>query len=147
MVKTAGLSTSVREIIIHQNTVFFPLPSALLHMEDDAQANEGDMMTDGSGGSAGSDDFAGELAYARELLDADDIRAVHVGVVRGEEVDTTFAQRGETQQEQGLQALSLLAAHVRLVAAEAGVEPSTVAADAASLASEVDEIPAELDDS
>ncbi len=116
-------------------------------MGDDVRENGGNMIADGSGRPDGDEEFESELAYARELLDTDDIRAAHVGVVRGDEVDTTFAQRGEDPQQEGLQALSLLAAHVRLVAAEAGVEPSTVAADAASLASQVDEIPAEIDDS
>lgn len=87
------------------------------------------------------DAFRSELARARELI-TDDVDAVHVGVVRDGEVDTTFAQRADDPQQEGLQALALLAAHLRLVANEAGVEPSTVAGDAASLAGEVEEIPA-----
>lgn len=87
------------------------------------------------------DQFAHELEYARQLLDDDGITAAIVGVVRdGEEVDTTFAQRADSPRDEGLQALSLLAAHVRLVADEAGVDHTTVASDAASLAGAVDEI-------
>ncbi|MDR5674284.1 Uncharacterized protein AArcCO_2670 [Halalkaliarchaeum sp. AArc-CO] len=85
--------------------------------------------------------FARELEYARQLLDDDGVTAAVVGVVRdGEEVDTTFAQRADSPREEGLQALSLLAAHVRLVADQAGVDHTTVASDAASLAGAVDEI-------
>lgn len=94
---------------------------------------------------ATDDAFDDELAEARRLLDGDDVRACYVGVVRGDEVDTTFAQRADDPREEGLQALSLLAAHLRLVADEADVEPSTAAADAATLASEVEEIPASAD--
>lgn len=43
-------------------------------------------------------------------------------------------------QQEGLQALSLLAAHVRIVATEAGVDPATVAGDAATLAGRMDEL-------
>ena len=90
-----------------------------------------------------SDDFETKLARARDLLDGDDIDAVHVGVVRDGEVDTTFAQRTDDDADgAGLRALALLAAHVRLVAGEAGVEPSTVAGDAATLAGQVEQIPA-----
>jgi len=93
--------------------------------------------------AAAGDDFETELAAARDLLDGEDIDAVHVGVVRDGEVDTTFAQRTEDDPEgAGLRALALLAAHVRLVASEAGVEPSTVAGDAATLAGQVEQIPA-----
>ena len=92
------------------------------------------------------DDFETELARARDLLDGDDIDAVHVGVVRDGEVDTTFAQRTDDDADgAGLRALALLAAHVRLVAGEAGVEPSTVAGDAATLAGQVEQIPTDTD--
>ena len=108
-----------------------------------------DTSTDGDtsdGETATEDDFEAELASARDLLDAEDIDAVHVGVVRDGEVDTTFAQRTEDDPEgAGLRALALLAAHVRLVASEAGVEPSTVAGDAATLAGQVEQIPASTD--
>jgi len=93
-----------------------------------------------------ADEFTAEVERARDLLD-DDVEALHVGVVRDGEVDTTFAQRaGDDTQTEGLRALALLAAHVQLVATEAGVEASTVAADAATLAGRVDQIPAAADD-
>ena len=97
---------------------------------------------------AGADDsFAAEVDRARELLDGDDVEAVHVGVVRDGEIDTTFAQRGDGDAEgEGLRALALLAAHVRLVASEAGVDAATVAGDAATLAGQVEQIPARTDD-
>ncbi|WP_241982698.1 hypothetical protein [Halorubrum sp. ASP121] len=96
--------------------------------------------------AADGDDFETEIARARDLLDGDDIDAVHVGVVRDGEVDTTFAQRTDDDPDgAGLRALALLAAHVRLVAGEAGVEPSTVAGDAATLAGQVEQIPASTD--
>lgn len=97
---------------------------------------------DGDEGSDDDDEFARELAAAKRLLDGDDIEAIHVGVVRDGEVDTTFAQRSADDPENdGLRALALLAAHVRLVAEEAGVEASTVAGDAATLAGQVEKIP------
>ncbi|WP_256402262.1 hypothetical protein [Halorubrum salinum] len=93
------------------------------------------------------DPFSAELDRARELLDPEGVDALHVGVVRDGEVDTTFAQRdGEDANEEGLRALALLAAHVRLVANEAGVDPSTVAGDAATLAGQVERIPASADE-
>ena len=93
------------------------------------------------------DPFSAERDRARELLTAEGVEALHVGVVRDGEVDTTFAQRdAEDASEEGLRALALLAAHVRLVANEAGVDPSTVAGDAATLAGQVDQIPASADD-
>ncbi|GAB7091573.1 hypothetical protein JCM18237_18440 [Halorubrum luteum] len=101
---------------------------------------------DGASGPDGTDAFDAELAAARELLDGEDIEAVHVGVVRDGEVDTTFTQRSADDPEnEGLRALALLAAHVQLVANEAGVEASTVAADAATLAGQVEQIPANTD--
>ncbi|ELZ32261.1 hypothetical protein C465_08026 [Halorubrum distributum JCM 9100] len=101
---------------------------------------------DAAESASAADDFETELARARDLLDGDDIDAVHVGVVRDGEVDTTFAQRTDGDAEgAGLRALALLAAHVRLVAGEAGVEPSTVAGDAATLAGQVEQIPASTD--
>ncbi|QLG61556.1 hypothetical protein [Halorarum salinum] len=85
--------------------------------------------------------FERELENARTLLEADDVTAVHVGVVHGEEVDTAFAQTADDPHEEGLRALTLLATHLRLVAEEAGVDYETVAADAASLAGSVEELP------
>ncbi|WP_284013165.1 hypothetical protein [Halobaculum litoreum] len=85
--------------------------------------------------------FATELAAARALLDdADDVTALHVGVVRGDRVDSTAARRSEGEQA-GLETLALLASHLRTVAEEAGVDYETVAADAANLAGQVDELP------
>ncbi|ELZ46593.1 hypothetical protein C463_03984 [Halorubrum californiense DSM 19288] len=104
-----------------------------------------DGSTDAADAPAG-DGFETELARARDLLDGDDIDAVHVGVVRDGEVDTTFAQRTDDDADgAGLRALALLAAHVRSVAGEAGVEPSTVAGDAATLAGQVEQIPGSTD--
>lgn len=107
---------------------------------------DADADTEADGGGDADAAFAAELEQARELLEGDDVAAFHVGVVRGDEVDTTIAQRADDPREEGLQALSLLAAHVRLVAGEAGVDPSTVAGDAASLAGQVEEIPTRLAD-
>ncbi|QUO48421.1 MULTISPECIES: hypothetical protein [Halorubrum] len=104
-----------------------------------------DGSTDAADAPSG-DEFETELARARDLLDGDGVDAVHVGVVRDGEVDTTFAQRTDDDADgAGLRALALLAAHVRLVAGEAGVEPSTVAGDAATLAGQVEQIPASTD--
>ena len=114
-------------------------------MSDDPASDDDSASADdaGSADAAAGDDFETELARARDLLDGDDIDAVHVGVVREGEVDTTFAQRTDGDPDgAGLRALALLAAHVRLVASEAGVEPSTVAGDAATLAGQVEQIPA-----
>ena len=112
----------------------------------DGSTDTDDDSTDAAESASAGDEFQTELARARDLLDADDIDAVHVGVVRDGEVDTTFAQRTDDDPEgAGLRALALLAAHVRLVAGEAGVEPSTVAGDAATLAGQVEQIPASTD--
>ncbi|MFC5279338.1 hypothetical protein ACFPM1_11320 [Halorubrum rubrum] len=115
-------------------------------MSDDQRSDDG---SDGDGGDDGDerDEFAAELERARGLLDDDGIEAVHVGVVRDGEVDTTFAQRtADDPESEGLRALALLAAHVQLVADEAGVEASTVAGDAATLAGRVERIPASTED-
>ncbi|MFC7323398.1 hypothetical protein ACFQMF_02260 [Halorubrum rutilum] len=118
--------------------------------DDDATDADASPSSDGASagdGTSGGDAFAAELDRARGLLDGDDIEAVHVGVVRDGEVDTTFAQRADDDPEgEGLRALALLAAHVRLVSNEAGVEPSAVAGDAATLAGRVERIPASTDD-
>ncbi|TKX75284.1 hypothetical protein EXE46_03800 [Halorubrum sp. GN11_10-6_MGM] len=114
-------------------------------MSDDPASDESAAASAEAADAAG-DDFEAELTRARELLDGDDIDAVHVGVVRDGEVDTTFAQRTDDDPEgAGLRALALLAAHVRLVAGEAGVEPSTVAGDAATLAGQVEQLPTDTD--
>lgn len=86
-------------------------------------------------------DFAAELAGARESLAADDLTAFHVGVVHADEsVDVSFAQVADDPRQEGLQALSLLAAHLRVVARQAGVDFETVADDAVQLAGEVEEL-------
>jgi hypothetical protein len=97
-------------------------------------------MTDDSPGTA--EDFQRRLTAARQLLaDADDVTAFHVGVVReDDEIDTAFGVRSDDPGREALQSLTLLATHVRLVAREAGVEPSTVAGDAAALAGEVADV-------
>jgi hypothetical protein len=87
------------------------------------------------------DDFQRRLTAARHLLADDDVTAFHVGVVReGDEIDTAFGVRSDDPGREALQSLTLLATHVRLVAREAGVEPSTVAGDAAALAGEVADV-------
>lgn len=95
--------------------------------------------------TAGGDDtdetaFERERRKARDLLDDDDVTAFHVGVVRnGEEIETTYSYLDDDPEREGLQALSLLATHLRVVASEADVDYSTVAADAATLAGQVEE--------
>lgn len=85
--------------------------------------------------------FETERRAAQELLADDSITALYVGVVSdGDALETTFAQTADDPQQEGLQALSLLAAHVRLLANEAGVEPAAVAGDAATLAGRMDEL-------
>lgn len=87
------------------------------------------------------DSFSADRAAAREALAGDDVSAFYLGVVRdGESIDTTFAQTADDPEDEGLQALSLLAAHVRIVANQAGVEPSTVAGDAATLAARLEDL-------
>jgi len=118
--------------------------------DDDATAADGSPSNDGESAAGESPDegeFAAKLARARDLLDRDDIAALQVGIIRDGEVDTTFAQRAEDEPEgEGLRAIALLAAHVRLVSNVAGVEPSTVAGDAATLAGQVEQIPASSDE-
>ncbi|EJN58539.1 hypothetical protein [Halogranum rubrum] len=92
------------------------------------------------------DAFQTELDAARDLLDDDSLTAFHVGVVRdGEEIDTTYSYRTDDSdgdgEHEGLQALSLLATHLRVVADEAGVDYETVATDAVTLATQVEEAP------
>ncbi|MEF8801703.1 MAG: hypothetical protein V5A56_11850 [Halolamina sp.] len=91
--------------------------------------------------TAGDAEYAERLENARQLID-EETTACYVGVVRdGREVDSTFAQQAGDAQEEGMQALSLLASHLRLVADEAGVDYTTVAGDAATLAEQLDEEP------
>ncbi len=98
----------------------------------DDEASDGDDATD-------EEEFARRVAEARELI-GEDATAFYVGVVReGREVDSTFAQQAGDPQQEGMQALSLLASHIRLVSDEAGVDYTTVAADAVTLAEQLDE--------
>jgi hypothetical protein len=86
-------------------------------------------------------EFEAERQAAQELLEDDSITAFYVGVVDdGETVETTFAQTADDPDQEGMQALSLLATHVRIVANEADVDPATVAGDAATLAGRLEEL-------
>ena len=88
--------------------------------------------------------FETERDRARRLLDADDLTALHVGVIHDDQtVDTVASRRTDADSEAELQALSLLATHIRAVAAEAGVDYDTVAADAAAVAAQLEELPVE----
>jgi len=86
--------------------------------------------------------FDSEVARARRLLDAEDLTAVHVGVIHDDRtVDTVASRRTDGDADAELYALSLLATHIRAVAAEAGVDYETVAADAAAIAAQLEELP------
>lgn len=86
--------------------------------------------------------FEGEIDRARQLLDAEDLTAVHVGVIHDDRtVDTVATRRTDGETDAELHALSLLATHIRAVAAEAGVDYETVAADAAAIAAQLEELP------
>ncbi len=88
------------------------------------------------------DGFETELERARELLDFEDLTALHVGVIHDDDtVDTVVSRRTDGEYDEGLQALSLLATHIRAVATESGVEYETVAADAAAVAAQLEELP------
>lgn len=90
------------------------------------------------------DGFDTERERARELLAAEDLTALHLGVVHDDDtVDTVVSRRTDGEYDEGLQALSLLATHLRAVASEAGVEYETVAADAATVAAQLEELPVE----
>jgi len=111
--------------------------------EPDAGDEPAESTEPDAGDEPAADDatFAERLENARSLID-DETTACYVGVVReGREVDSTFAQQAGDAQEEGMQALSLLASHLRLVADEANVEYATVAGDAATLAEQLDEEP------
>ena len=91
--------------------------------------------------------FETERERARQLLDAEDLTALHVGVIHDDQtVDTVASRRTGADSEAELQTLSLLATHIRAVAAEAGVDYDTVAADAAAIASQLEELPVEAPD-
>jgi hypothetical protein len=97
-------------------------------------------MTDDSDSTGDEADFESELQAARSLLDDEDVTAFHVGVVRdGEEVETTFSFEAQDENV-GIQSLTLLATHLRVVANEAGVDLSTAASDAVQLANQVTEM-------
>ncbi len=86
--------------------------------------------------------FETECERARQLLDATDLTAVHVGVIHDDRtVDTVATRRTDGETDAELHALSLLATHVRAVATEAGVDYETVAADAAAIAAQLEELP------
>jgi hypothetical protein len=108
---------------------------------DDNRENGAPAEDDASSGDDATDEeeFARRVAEARELI-GEDATAFYVGVVReGREVDSTFAQQADDPQQEGMQALSLLASHIRLVSDEADVDYTTVAADAVTLAEQLDE--------
>ena len=110
-------------------------------MADDNRGNGAPADDDSSVDDDATDEaeFARRVAEARELI-GEDATAFYVGVVReGREVDSTFAQQADDPQQEGMQALSLLASHIRLVSDEAGVDYTTVAADAVTLAEQLDE--------
>lgn len=80
-------------------------------------------------------EFAESLENARELLDDDSISAFYVGTVReGQDLSATSAYLADDPEGEGMQALSLLASHVHMVAEEADVDIETAARDAAKLA-------------
>ena len=84
-------------------------------------------------------EFDTDRRHARELLADDDLTALHLGVVHDDDtVDTVVSRTGEGDER--LQALSLLATHIRSVAAEAGADPEAVAADAAAIAGQLDDL-------
>jgi len=86
-----------------------------------------------------SSEFDTDRRHARELLADDDLTALHLGVVHDDDtVDTVVSRAGEGDER--LQALSLLATHIRAVATEAGADPEAVAADAAAIAGQLDEL-------
>ena len=89
-------------------------------------------------------DFTADRDRARTLLDNDDITGLHLGVIRGDQtVDTVIARDPASDYDPSIQTLSLLATHIRAVAAEAGADYDAVAADAAAIAGQLDELPIE----
>ena len=88
--------------------------------------------------------FAADRDRARTLLDDDTITALHLGVIRNDEaVDTGVARDPASDYDPSIHTLSLLATHIRAVAAEAGADYEAVAADAAAIAGQLDELPIE----
>lgn len=88
--------------------------------------------------------FTADRDRARTLLDDDSITALHLGVIRDDEtVDTVVARDPTSDYDPSIHTLSLLATHIRAVAAEAGADYDAVAADAAAIAGQLDELPIE----
>jgi len=107
-------------------------------VDADAESEGGEHVSGDDAGNGDDEEFERRVENARELL-TDDATALYVGVVReGREVDSTFAQQADDSQQEGMQALSLLASHIRLVSDEAGVDYTTVAADAVTLAEQLE---------
>ncbi|WP_435124491.1 hypothetical protein [Halobaculum sp. D14] len=101
--------------------------------------------TDDTLDTSGTAEFDAARAAARRTLTGDDVTAFHLGVVRGGEVDTAAARVGGDGDDRGddrpeLEALTLLATHLRVVADDAGADYDAVAADAAALASQVESL-------
>lgn len=96
---------------------------------------------------ADSTGFETERDRARSLLASDDLTAIHVGVIHDNQtVDTVASRQSSAESDPELQALSLLATHIRAVATEAGVDYETVAADAAAVAAQLEELPVSTPD-
>ncbi|WP_435147735.1 hypothetical protein [Halobaculum sp. P14] len=97
--------------------------------------------TDDTLDTSGTAEFDAARAAARRTLTGDDVTAFHLGVVRGGEVDTAAARVGGGDDDRPeLEALTLLATHLRVVADDAGADYDAVAADAAALASQVESL-------
>ncbi|MFC7043282.1 hypothetical protein [Halonotius sp. GCM10025705] len=89
-------------------------------------------------------EFTSDRDRARRLLDNDDITGLHLGVIRDDQtVDTVIARDPASDYNPSIHTLSLLATHIRAVAAEAGADYEAVAADAAAIAGQLDELPIE----
>ncbi|MFC7199905.1 hypothetical protein [Halospeciosus flavus] len=80
-----------------------------------------------------------DLERAREILDRDDLDGFFAGAVHDDELDYAFGHTFTDRETTGMQALSLLALHLRAVSEEAGVPPEQVAEDAAGLAERFEE--------
>ena len=87
-----------------------------------------------------SNEFEADRRHARELLADDDLTALHLGVIHEDDTVDTVVSRTPGDNAENLQALSLLATHIRAVATEAGVDPDAVAADAAAIAGQLEEL-------
>jgi hypothetical protein len=80
-------------------------------------------------------EFAESLENARELLEEENLSAFYVGTVRdGQDLSAASAYLADDPEGEGMQALSLLASHIHMVADEADVDIDTAARDAARLA-------------